>query len=83
MVFTYHTMAELLALISIAELQSIIVTQTLINPNIVLFQTNYFLKRCQILKYDSFFKAEVKSKSNRTIISPSLNRSFYHGYERI
>ena len=44
MVFTYHYMAELLALISKAELQSMTVTQTLINPNIVLLQTIFFLK---------------------------------------
>ena len=45
MVFTYHTMAELLALISVAELQSMIVTQTLINPNIVPLQTKCFFKK--------------------------------------
>ena len=45
-------MAEILALISIAELQSMIVTQTLKNPNIVPLQTKCFFKK-KLLKYDS------------------------------
>ena len=45
MVFTYHTMAELLVVTSIAELQSMIVTQTFITPNIVLLQTKSCLKK--------------------------------------
>ena len=45
MVFTYHTMAEILVVTSIAELQSMIVTQTFINPNIVLLQTKSCLKK--------------------------------------
>ena len=45
MEFTYHTMAEPFSLISIAELQNMIVTHTLINPNIVLLQTKCFFKK--------------------------------------
>ena len=45
MVFTNHTMAELSAVTSIAEFRSMIVTQTLITPNIVLLQTEICLKK--------------------------------------
>ena len=58
MVFTYHTIAELLVVTSIAELQSMIVTQTFITANIVLLLFEKDVKCSSVIG----FRAEVKSK---------------------
>ena len=76
MVFTYHTMAELLVVTSIAELQSMIVTQTFITANIVLLLFEKDVKCSSVIG----FRAEKNPYKNERDFKPILNQSYYHGY---
>ena len=78
MLYTYHTMAELLALISMVELPSMIVTQT-----IVLLQTKSCLKKDFKCSRMIVLEQKLNPNKNERYFAPSLNHSYYyHGYER-